>query len=101
MAAENVNLVTRAFHFKGAPLYQNSCPSHLQITGYVNLQICNFISLFFVFFAEVFLINAKIFLTLFGSAKYFGIYENYFSKNTKNKEIKLQICKFTEPVICR
>ena len=25
------------------------CPSHLQITGSVNLQICNFISLFFVF----------------------------------------------------
>ena len=31
----------------------------------------------------------------------FGIYDNYISKNTKNKEIKLQICKFTESVICR
>ena len=52
-------------------------------------------------FAQVVLINAKIFCWAKKGEKYFGIYDNYFSKNTKNKEIKLQICKFTETVICR
>ena len=35
----------------------------------------------------------------FGCRFYFGIYENNFSKNTKNNDMKLKICKFTEPII--
>ena len=66
-----------------------------------NYRFCKINSLFFCVFAEVVLIYAKIFRWAKKGEKYFGIYGNYFSKNTKNMEIKLQICKFTEPVICR
>ena len=55
----------------------------------------------FCVFAELVFMNAKIESTAKKGEKYFSIYENYFSKNPKNMEIKLQICKFTEPVICR
>ena len=39
MAAENVNLVTRAFHFKGAPLYDENNVSNYKDsnTGYRHL----------------------------------------------------------------
>ena len=39
-------------------------------------------------FAEGVFENAKMNFQVKKHGKYFGIYENYFSKNTKNKEIK-------------
>ena len=43
---------------------------------------------FFSVFAEGVYVNAKMKKCVKKHGKYFGIYENYFSKNTKNKEIK-------------
>ena len=52
--------------------------------------LMSILNYFFLYFAELKKVR-----------NIFCIYENYFSKNTKNKESKLQICIFTEPVICR
>ena len=45
-------------------------------------------TIFFSVFAEGVFVNAKMNFQVKKQGKYFGIYENYFSKNTKNKEIK-------------
>ena len=47
-----------------------------------------FLFTFFSVFAEGVFVNAKMNFQVKKHGKYFGIYENYFSKNTKNKEIK-------------
>ena len=52
------------------------------------LCFVSFYFLIFRVFAEVIFINAKIFSMLFDLKIHFGIYQNSFSKNTKNKEIK-------------
>ena len=49
---------------------------------------CVFLFTFFSVFAEGVFVNAKMNFQVKKHGKYFGIYENYFSKNTKNKEIK-------------
>ena len=64
------------------------CP--VQLLKVVSCVLC-FVSFYFLIFhvfAEGVLINAKMNFQVKKHGKYFGIYDNYFSKNMKNKEIK-------------
>ena len=64
------------------------CP--VQLPKVVSCVLClvSFYLLFISVFAEGVFVNAKMNFQVKKHGKYFGIYDNYFSKNMKNKEIK-------------